>query len=77
MQTDRLGQRTFTMDEAAADEADDEEDLDVEMALLALTEDMGGPTEDVDLSALSPTEKRALLVCLQAQLGLAGKIQDN
>ena len=75
MQTDRCNERTARGDGAYEDLND--EDLDVEMALLALTEDMGGPTEDVDLSALSPTEKRALLVCLQAQLGLAGKIQDN
>lgn len=52
------------------DHEDDEKDLEVKMALLAVTEDMGGPTTDVDLDALSPTEKRALLVLLRERLGL-------
>lgn len=49
---------------------DEEDDLTVEMALLAMSEDMSGPTEDVDLSTLSPMEKRALLRYLRAHLGV-------
>ena len=59
------------------EETSDEDDLDVEMTLMALTEDMGGPMEDVDISMLSPTERRALLHYLQQELGLSRKIQDN
>ena len=59
------------------EETMDDDDLDVEMTLLALTEDMGGPMEDVDISMLSPTERRALLQYLQQKLGLEPKIQDN
>jgi hypothetical protein len=45
-------------------------DLDVEMALLTLSaQDMGEPTEDLDLSALTPTEKRVLLDLLRKRLG--------
>jgi hypothetical protein len=51
----------------------DEEELAVEMALLAMTEDMGAATEEVDLSALSPTEKRAVLMYLRERLGLPGQ----
>ena len=56
---------------AAAHAASDMEDFDVEAALLALSEDMGGPTTDVDLSALSPTERQALLRYLRERLGIA------
>lgn len=50
----------------------DMDDMDVEAALLALSEDMGaGPTQDVDLSALSPTERQALLRYLRERLGIA------
>lgn len=45
-------------------------DIDVEMALLTLSaQDMGEPTEDLDLSALTPTEKRVLLDLLRKRLG--------
>ena len=45
-------------------------DLDVEMALLTLSaHDMGEPTEDLDLSALTPNEKRVLLDLLRKRLG--------
>jgi hypothetical protein len=45
-------------------------DLDVEMALLTLSaQDMGEPTEDLDLNALTPTEKRVLLDLLRKRLG--------
>jgi hypothetical protein len=45
-------------------------ELDVEMALLTLSaQDMGEPTEDLDLSALTPTEKRVLLDLLRKRLG--------
>jgi hypothetical protein len=45
-------------------------DLDVEMALLTLSaQDMGEPTEDLDLSELTPNEKRVLLDLLRKRLG--------
>ncbi|MES2460562.1 MAG: hypothetical protein V4671_08250 [Armatimonadota bacterium] len=45
-------------------------DLDVEMALMTLsTQDMGEPTEDMDLSVLTPNEKRVLLDLLRKRLG--------
>ena len=72
MPTDEVQQQLPTGEEAA-----DEDDLDVEMTLLALTEDMGGPMEDVDISTLSPAERRTLLQYLQQELGLTPKIQDN
>lgn len=50
---------------------DEEEDLDVEMALLAMTEDVGGPRQDLDLSTLSAEEKRTLLRYLRERLGVA------
>ncbi len=50
--------------------AEEEEGFDVEAALLALAEDLSGPTVDVDLSALSPTERRLVLHCLRERLGL-------
>ena len=56
-------------DEAIDDEEIDDE-LDVEAALLTLTQDLHGPTQDVDLSTLSATEKRALVAVLRAQLGI-------
>lgn len=49
----------------------EDQDLEVEMALLTISEDMGGPMEDVDLSTLSTTEKQALLAYLRKQLGLS------
>ena len=49
----------------------EEEDLDVEMALLAMTEDVGGPREELDLSTLSAEEKRTLLQYLRERLGVA------
>jgi hypothetical protein len=50
---------------------DFEDDYDVEAALLAMAADMGGgPTRDVDISALSPGERRAVLACLRERLGL-------
>ncbi len=52
------------------DDIDSMDDLDVEAALLAVSEDLHGPTEDVDLSKLSPTEKQALLRYLRERLGL-------
>lgn len=52
------------------DEFDEFSDLDVEAALLAMSEDIHGPTEDVDLSKLSPTEKQALLRYLRQRLGI-------
>ncbi|MBC8102094.1 MAG: hypothetical protein H7Z41_05850 [Cytophagales bacterium] len=57
----------MTTDTATADEMTE---MDVEMALLALSaQDMGEPTEDLDLGALSPTEKRVLLDLLRKRLG--------
>jgi hypothetical protein len=56
---------------AANTGAPDLDDFDVEAALLAVSEDMGGPTTDVDLSALSPTERQALLRYLRERLGIA------
>ena len=55
---------------AAAGPDDGNFDLDVETALLALAEDLSGPTVPVDLSALSPTERRLVLHCLRERLGL-------
>jgi hypothetical protein len=50
---------------------DFEDDYDVEAALLAMAADMGGgPTRDVDISTLSPGERRAVLACLRERLGL-------
>ena len=50
----------------------DEESLgfDVETALLALSEDLSGPTVDIDLGALSPDERRFVLHCLRERLDL-------
>lgn len=45
-------------------------DFDVEAALLALSEDLSGPTVPVDISALSPTERRIILDCLRERFGL-------
>ena len=70
MALDQLDEKTETSLAAEADREEEEEDLELEAALLALSEDMAGPTEDVDLGALSPTEKRALLHCLRARLGV-------
>lgn len=45
-------------------------ELDVEMTLLTLSaQDMGEPTEDLDLSALTSNEKRVLLDLLRKRLG--------
>ena len=55
---------------AAAGPDDANFDLDVETALLALSEDLSGPTVPVDLSALSPTERRIILDCLRERFGL-------
>ncbi len=55
----------------ASANAPDLDEFDVEAALLAMSEDMGGPTTDVDLSALSPTERQALLRYLRERLGIA------
>jgi len=53
------------------DDTDEADDVDVEMALLSLSaQDMGEPTEAVDLSALSDAEKRALLALLRQRLHL-------
>jgi hypothetical protein len=57
--------------EAVAAGADEESvDFDVEAALLALSEDLSGPTVPMDLSALSPTERRIILDCLRERFGL-------
>ena len=66
-----LAPRPGEADVATAAAAPDMEDFDVEAALLAMSEDMGGPTTDVDLSALSPTERQALLRYLRERLGIA------
>ena len=58
------------LDDEAAVENDEDFDLDIETALLALSEDMSGPTVDVDVSGLSPAERRAVLHCLRERLGL-------
>ncbi len=67
-----MGEDTQEKSRTAAGSASGEPltDLDVEMALLTLSaQDMGEPTEDLDLSALTPTEKRVLLDLLRKQLG--------
>ena len=67
-----MGEDARENSQAAAGSASGEPltDLDVEMALLTLSaQDMGEPTEDLDLSALTPTEKRVLLDLLRKRLG--------
>jgi hypothetical protein len=68
--------RTDEPDAKPGRRADDEEDLDVEMALLAMNEDLGGPREELDLSALSPEEKRTLLKYLRERLGVTPRDGD-
>jgi len=48
------------------------EEIDVEMALLALSasRDVGGPMQDLDLNSLSHAEKRLLLEMMQQRLGV-------
>jgi hypothetical protein len=63
-----------------AEEIDDgeiDDELDVEAALLTLAQDLHGPTQDVDLSTLSPTEKRALFAVLRARLGIDGPLPTD
>ncbi len=46
--------------------------LDVEMALFAMSaSDIGGPLQDIDLSALSAEEKRSLLAYLRHRFNFA------
>ena len=56
----------------------DEETLDMEMTLLALSSsgDVGGPMQDIDLSTLSPEEKRALLAYLRHRFSFAPDPRD-
>lgn len=51
-----------------------DEDLDVEMALLAMTaaSDMGGPMRELDLNTLSSAEKRLLLAMMRQRFGGEG-----
>lgn len=63
---------------SAPDLLDDADDVDVEMALFALSaQDMGEPTEAVDLSALSDGEKRALLALMRERLHLPPSVLGN
>ncbi len=56
--------------ESAAEQQMTELDVEMEMALLTLSaQDMGEPTEDLDLTALTPNEKRVLLDLLRQRLG--------
>lgn len=68
-----MGDEAHNVSGSLAEEADAElqaTNLDVEMALLTLSaHDMGEPTEDLDLSALTPNEKRVLLDLLRKRLG--------
>ena len=55
-----------------ADDVNDDATLDMEMALFAMSaSDVGGPLQDVDLSALSMEEKRALLAYLRHRFNFA------
>lgn len=55
-----------------ADGIDDDSTLDMEMALFAMSaSDVGGPLQDIDLSALSIEEKRALLAYLRHRFNFA------
>jgi|GEM_PF-3457561 hypothetical protein len=56
---------------AGSREEEDEEALEAELMLLALsTGDTGEATQDVDLSTLTPAEKRALLALWREQMGI-------
>lgn len=69
-------------EETEPHDEDSHRDLDIQMALLALsTQDMGGPTEALDLSRISDAEKTVLLRILKSLLGNApeediGRIAD-
>lgn len=56
----------------------DEDALDTEMALLAMTagDDIGGPLQDLDLSSLTADEKRVLLQYLRHRLHLVPDFED-
>lgn len=55
-----------------ADDVNDDVTLDMEMALFAMSaSDVGGPLQDIDLSALSIEEKRALLAYLRHRFNFA------
>ncbi len=64
--------------DSETDATDDESTLDMEMALLAMTasHDVGGPLQDIDLSALSLEEKRALLTYLRHRFNFAPDPQE-
>lgn len=57
----------------------DDEEIDVEMALLALSasRDVGGPMQDLDLNSLSHAEKRLLLEMMQQRLGVPLNRDDS
>lgn len=62
----------FAEEDAREADANEPDDLDIEIALLATTagQDAGEPTETVNLASLTPAEKRALLALLRRSLGL-------
>ncbi|MBC8141252.1 MAG: hypothetical protein H7Y38_07400 [Armatimonadetes bacterium] len=61
--------------DASGDETDA---LDAEMALLAMSAggDIGGPLQDLDLTTLTPEEKRALLAYLRHRLNFAPDLEE-
>ncbi|MBC8139716.1 MAG: hypothetical protein H8F28_27865 [Fibrella sp.] len=60
-----------------ADDVNDDATLDMEMALFAMSaSDVGGPLQDIDLSALSVEEKRALLAYLRHRFNFAPDPQE-
>jgi hypothetical protein len=69
-QPDRERDDISDINDHTRNDIDSMDDLDVEAALLAVSEDLHGPTQDVDLSKLSPTEKQALLRYLRERLGI-------
>ncbi len=69
---------TNTDHEVHSEGGDDTDALDAEMALLAMTAggDIGGPLQDLDLTTLTPEEKRALLAYLRHRLNFAPDLED-
>jgi hypothetical protein len=66
---DPLNSEKKTAVEPVEPDANVDADVDIEMALLALcAQDVGEPTEAVDLTVLSGTEKRVLVEMLRRRL---------
>ena len=68
--TSQPADETILQSDGGEERPDQEIDMQIDVALLALSEDVEGPTEEVDLNTLSPAEKRALLACLRERFEL-------